>query len=111
MKRPSPEHLYAKVARAILAGSEAKQGSGKKGVGASALKIKGKIFAMLSSKGEFVVKLPREVVDELVASRKGKRFEPGPGRVMKEWVVLSQGSSRDWLPLARQAMEFVASRG
>jgi hypothetical protein len=34
--------------------------------GESALKVDGKIFAMLS-RGELVVKLPRERVDELVA--------------------------------------------
>ena len=36
--------------------------------GASGLKIKGKVFAMISSNGDFVVKLPRERVDKLVAA-------------------------------------------
>lgn len=43
------------------------------------LRINGKIFAMFS-RGQFVVKLPKQIVDELVSSRKGKRFDPGHGR-------------------------------
>jgi hypothetical protein len=35
-----------------------------KGFGSSALKVEGRIFAMLTSRSEFVVKLPRERVDE-----------------------------------------------
>src|SRR5438093_1434493 len=45
-----------------------------KGFGSSALKINDKIFAMVSWKGQFVVKLPRGRVDELVASGDGERF-------------------------------------
>lgn len=52
------------------------QGTGK-GFGSGALKVNGKIFAMISSKGEFVVKLSEERVNELVAAGKGSRFDPG----------------------------------
>jgi hypothetical protein len=51
------------------------------------LKTAGKFFAMVN-KGELVVKLPRERVDELVAAGEGHRFDPGHGRLMKEWVAL-----------------------
>lgn len=53
--------------------------------GSSGLKINGKVFAMLV-KGDLVVKLPRESVDELIAGGSGVAFDPGHGRVMKEWV-------------------------
>jgi hypothetical protein len=33
------------------------------------------------------VKLPRERVDELVEAGAGHRFDPGHGRLMKEWVA------------------------
>jgi len=80
---------------------------GRKAFGASGLKVNGKVFAMVSSKGEFVVKLPRDRVDALVASRDGVRFDPGHGRVMKEWFVVSPTSTQDWLALAIEALEFV----
>jgi hypothetical protein len=50
------------------------------------LKVNGKIFAMFG-RDQFVVKLPMPRVDELAVSGKGKRFEPGPGRIMKEWIA------------------------
>lgn len=69
------------------------------------LRINGKIFAMFSRE-RFVVKLPKEIVDELVSTRQGERFDPGHGRLMKEWVVVREGKA-DWVDLARQAYRFV----
>ena len=82
----------------------------RKKFGSSGLKINDKIFAMISSKGEFVVKLPQQRVDVLITSGKGKRFDPGHGRLMKEWLTLETTSGEVWLRLAKEAMEFVASR-
>lgn len=76
-----------------------------KGFGAGALKVDGKIFAMICSKGKFVVKLPRKRVDEMVASGHGERFNP-TGKVMKEWFVPEDPRS-DWLNLAREAYDYV----
>jgi hypothetical protein len=36
-------------------------------------------------KGRFVAKLPRGRVDELVSGGSGEYFDPGHGRLMKEW--------------------------
>ena len=83
-------------------------GAGKK-FGASGLKVDNKLFAMVS-KGELVVKLPRERVDELIAAGTGTRFDPGHGRLMKEWVSISTRHSGDWPGLAAEAREFVAAR-
>lgn len=79
---------------------------GGTGFGASAFKAGGKIFAMQSSKGKFVVKLPKERVDALVAARKGSYFDPGHGRLMKEWLEMESGQAH-WVSLAREAREFV----
>jgi hypothetical protein len=79
----------------------------RKSFGASGLKVNNKVFAMVSSKGEFVVKLPRERVDALVASGDGTRFDPGHGRLMKEWLAVSPKSKLDWLALAKEALAFV----
>jgi hypothetical protein len=61
-------------------------------------------------KGELVVKLPRRRVDAVVEAGHGSRFEPGPGRVMKEWLTVPPDSASDWLPLAREARDFVAGK-
>ena len=82
----------------------------KKRFGSSGLKVHDKIFAMISSRDEFVVKLPQQRVDALISSGQGKRFDPGHGRLMKEWLTVETTSGEVWLRLAKEAMEFVASR-
>ncbi len=77
--------------------------------GSNALKIGGKIFAMLV-RGCLVVKLPRGRVDELVAAGEGTRFDPRGGRPMTEWLVLDPSSTLGWLPLAAEAMQFVGKQ-
>lgn len=82
----------------------------KKSFGSSGLKIHDKIFAMLV-RDRLVVKLPKSRVDALVASGDGERFDPRrDGRLMKEWLVVDPASALDWLPLAREAMEFVGAK-
>ena len=82
----------------------------RRGFGSSALQVGGKIFAMVSSNGSFVVKLPKQRVEQLEASGVGQRFDPGHGRLMKEWLALDPSSNEDWLSLAREALRFVASK-
>ena len=103
----TPEERYAELARAFLGQPEVSQEG--RGFGSSALKVRGRIFAMLSSRGEFVVKLPRQRVDQLVAAGEGDRYDPGKGRLMKEWLAVKAGDQRDWLPLAEEALAFVGS--
>lgn len=69
------------------------------------LSVNGKIFAMLN-KGRFVLKLPKERVDQLVSQRLGVNWGPGPGRLMKEWIAI-ESSNPSWVELAREAYEFV----
>jgi hypothetical protein len=70
------------------------------------LRLKGKIFAMWV-KGALVVKLPKERVSALVAAGEASQFDPGHGRLMKEWATIHEG---DEVALAREAFEF-AKRG
>ena len=80
-----------------------------KGFGRDALKVDGMIFAMLV-RDKLVVKLPRQRVDELIAWRQGERFDPGHGRLMREWIVAEPTSSDRWHALARESLEFVGSK-
>lgn len=76
--------------------------------GSPGLKVNGKVFAMLV-KCKLVVKLPAERVGALVASGAGEQFDPGHGRLMKEWVALQPADYREWLSLAQEARQFVSS--
>jgi hypothetical protein len=71
----------------------------------NAFSVNGKIFAMLT-RGTFVVKLPKERVDDLVDAGKGKRFDPGQGRLMREWIAVEAGAL-PWVALAKEAHSYV----
>ncbi len=61
---------------------------------------------MMSSKAQFVVKLPGARAEELVRLGQAIYFDPGHGRIMKQWVVVTGGESL-WIPLAKEAHRFV----
>lgn len=63
------------------------------------------IFAMFG-RDQFVIKLPKNRVDDLVSAGKGKRFDPGHGRLMNEWIVVGTEKA-DWVELAKEAYHFV----
>ena len=98
---------YAKIVSALSVHPSVHVGGGNRGFGASALQTGNRMFCMLTSKDEFVVKLPKERVAELVASGDGRQFDPGHGRLMKEWLAVEPTSNQDWLDLANEALEFV----
>jgi hypothetical protein len=106
-KAGSPEAKYGGLVSKLI-GERGVTMSGK-GFGSEALRVNNKIFAMLTN-GRLVVKLPRERVDALIASKDGERFDPGHGRLMKEWLSVSPRSAKPWLSLAREALAFGASK-
>jgi hypothetical protein len=103
----SAEQRFEQLATGFVADPEVAEGTGFGS--ARGLRVKGKIFAMLV-KGELVVKLPKERVDALVASGAGTQFDPGHGRLMKEWASVPPESAADWERLAGEALKFVGSR-
>jgi hypothetical protein len=105
----SPHERYAAIVEMLQREEGVTFGAeGKNGFGSSELKVGGKIFAMLS-KDRLVVKLPRQRVDALTATGVGERFDPRrDGRLMKEWMTIPVTHDDQWLPLAREALRFVA---
>jgi hypothetical protein len=102
----TPEEIWKPIADEELRSSGVTGGTG---FGRSeGLRIESKIYAMLVN-GELVVKLPKTRVDELVESGVALRFEPGTGRVMKEWLSVPPSSSRRWKALVRESKAFVGA--
>ena len=97
---------FARVVKAFAKDRHVTLPGNGKGFGSSALKVNGRIFAMMSSRGKFVVKLPKERVTELVKTGKGSYFDPGHGRLMKEWLEVKVVKAQ-WIALAKEAREFV----
>ena len=101
------EEVFERLARRFRAEPAVSQGTG---FGSSpGLRVRGRIFAMLAANG-LVVKLPKDRVDQLVASGVGSRFDPGHGRVMKEWLNVPEGQTGDWEHLTAEAYAFVEGR-
>jgi len=94
---------------AALAGKRDVTRESRQGFGSGALKVNGRIFAMMTPHATFVVKIPKARVDELVNQGIGERFEPGPGRIMKEWLAL-EGHPELWIDLAKEAYQFATGK-
>ena len=85
------EERFAALVEAMLEQTRRDVRIGRRGAAAGVrldlAQDNGKIFAMLV-KGRLVVKLDRKRVDELVAAGEGEPFDPGHGRIQKEWIAL-----------------------
>ena len=104
---------WAALVETLLAAGHATYGSdagSQRAFGSTSLKIDGRIFAMLV-KDRLVVKLDRRRVEALVAAGQGERFDPGHGRLMKEWLSVAEpASDAAWLELATEAEAVVSGR-
>ncbi len=103
----SPTALVPRFASLVTAFSDDPRVSyGGQGFGSRALRVGGKIFAMLSTRDQFVVKLPRVRVAELVRQGYADYFRPSRDQPMREWSVITT-ERLSWLKLAREACAFV----
>jgi hypothetical protein len=105
------ERWEALVAEMLAAGQTTygNEGGSQRAFGATSLKTSGKIFAMLV-KDRLVVKLPATRVEKLVADGVGERFDPGHGRIQKEWLSVRGEDPGEWRALATESEAFVAKR-
>ncbi len=67
-----------------------------------------RMFAF-SSKDNLILKLPENRVDELISSGEGTRYDPGRGKIRKEWLAVKPTRSTS-LRLAKEAMKLAASK-
>ncbi len=104
---PAPEEaLFASVIDSLVGQPRITQA---KMFGATVLKVGGKVFSMVH-KGRLVVKLPAERVAALIKSGDGAPFDPGHGKLMKEWVAVKPMAKSVWIKLAEEARDFVGSK-
>jgi hypothetical protein len=108
---PTTERWEALVATMLAEGDATygNPGGAQRAFGSTSLKADGKIFAMLV-KDRLVVKLPAARVAELVGQGVGERFDPGHGRIQKEWLSVRGSDPDQWHAMATEAEAFVAKR-
>ncbi len=104
-----PDERYEDLVDELVGTAGVTPPRGGGGFGRSALRYRGKIFAMLV-RGRLVLKLPASRVDALVEAGDGIHFDAQKGTPMREWLSLDPGSGQDWLALAREALDFARSR-
>jgi hypothetical protein len=109
-----PEVRWERLVGTMLAAGAATYGNAvpdgpKRAFGATSLKTNGRIFAMLVH-GRLVVKLPAARVEALVGEGTGQRFDPGHGRIQREWLDVATDDFATWLSLATESEAFVARR-
>jgi len=100
---------WAAIVEAFASDKAVSIGEGR-GFGSGALKVDGKIFALQSSRGALVVKLPKARADELFATGEATPFDPGHGPKMKQWAAI-ESRAADWLALVKEARAYVARAG
>ncbi len=101
----TPDELFDSIIQAFARDPRVTK---SKMFGSPGLKVSGKVFACLV-KGKLVVKLPQDRVNALVTSGEAERFDPGMGRLMKEWVAVVPSGEEEWFTLVRESRDFVAS--
>ena len=90
---------------AAMAGLGATPPAGGRRFHSPALRYEGRVIAMLAGRG-LAVKLPRDLVDELVTRGYGEHFTDLRGAPMREWFVLAPDSDVPWLELAKEALAY-----
>jgi hypothetical protein len=113
VKLGPPAHALMKALRSdpklapIIEAFEAVRVESGRRLGSNGLKVNGTLFALFTQ-GTLVVKLPKERVAALVAAQIGKPFDPGHGRLTKEWLTVTSPEA-SWVDLAREAHDFTRS--
>ena len=109
-----PAARWQRLVERMRAAGEATYGNAapdgpRRAFGATSLKTNGKIFAMLVH-DRLVVKLPAKRVEGLIAEGAGRAFDPGHGRLQREWLDVDGDDEATWWSLATESEAFVARR-
>jgi TfoX/Sxy family transcriptional regulator of competence genes len=107
MTSANPKPLHPRLLALGQALAQTGAVDSKSMIRSSGLSINDKVFAMVV-KEQLVLKLPKDAVDRLTAAGKGTPFTSG-GRVMREWVVVSDDVEDEHAGLAGMARSYVSS--
>ena len=102
---PPEESRFWSLAQGLLAQEHVTRSTM---MGLPCLRVNGAFFATYDRKsGGLVVKLPAQRVGELLSLHEAVPFAPA-GRRFREWAAIPPERSRDWEPLLKEALDFVA---
>lgn len=107
MERNHEHSNFWDVADDVIDSGRVEEGSMMGHHGLRAVTGGGFVAAVERSSGNLVVKLPKEVVAELVESGEGLAFAPA-GKVFREWVAIPAYDANRWFELIEESMTFVS---
>ena len=97
------EDVYKELKDHFMDDDEVVVNSGK---GAQGIKHNNKMFIMFY-KGDLLVKLSPDRIQELISSGDGQAFDPGTGKVMKDRVLIPHSKKELWIALCEESKRYV----
>ena len=79
------------------------------GRGAQGIKFGKKMFIMFL-KGDLLIQLSPDRVDELVAAGEAQSYDPGTGNPMKDRVLVPAVKRDTWITLSEESKQYVQSK-
>lgn len=102
-----PTGFFREAGAAALANADVTTGTM---MGFPCLRRAGAFFASCDHRtGDLIVKLPRDRVEELIATGAGKPFAPA-GRTFREWVLIDDRDQARWAELIDEARVFAGGK-
>jgi hypothetical protein len=97
------EHVYKDLKEYF---ANDKQVIVNEGKGAQGIKYNKKMFIMFY-KGDLVIKLSPERIQQLIDTGDGMPFDPGTGKPMKDRVLITRSKRNLWISLSEESKEHV----
>ncbi|MHA2250623.1 MAG: hypothetical protein ACXAD7_09675 [Candidatus Kariarchaeaceae archaeon] len=97
------EDVYAEIRRYFSNDPDVEVASGR---GAQGIKYNKKMFIMFY-KGDLLIKLSENRINEIISSGVGQPFDPGTGKIMKDRVLIPASHKEEWISLSEESKQFV----
>ena len=66
----------------------------------------GKKVIFMFLKVNLLVKLPEERISEIIAAGDGEPYDPGTGKPMKNWVLITETRRELWIKYSEEAKQY-----
>jgi hypothetical protein len=97
------EDVYKELKEYFMNDDEVVVNSGK---GAQGIKHNKKMFIMFH-KGNLLIKMSPDRIQELIGSGNGQAFDPGTGKVMKDRILIPRSQKDLWISFCEESKRYI----
>ena len=97
------EDVYAELKTHFAGDKQIVVNAGK---GAQGIKYNNKMFIMFS-KGDLLIKLSPQRIQQLIEEKVGIAYDPGTGKVMKDRVLIPFSQNKLWISLCEESKAYI----